>query len=226
MFDSTNLNGIEAGLKTVTKAQPMINSTSAVAAGVAPAEFGPEIDNPVRQSGGRGKLMGGVAGVRPADVVIIGAGIVGTNAAQVALGMGAHVILIDINLDRLRYLHDHVLDDIFAVQDDIAQSVVTELRGRLLGEAEDEVYLGILGACAAGDALTSFTRLQDLLDGTSLDCNGTSVPDECESMAGGDFDVDGDVDLAEEGALAQLGDWKSKSDLVRRDEPVHGCTGL
>ena len=50
--------------------------------------------------------MGGVAGVRPADVVIIGAGIVGTNAAQVALGMGAHVILIDINLDRLRYLHE------------------------------------------------------------------------------------------------------------------------
>jgi alanine dehydrogenase len=50
--------------------------------------------------------MGGVAGVRPADVVIVGAGIVGTNAAQVALGMGAHVILIDINLDRLRYLHE------------------------------------------------------------------------------------------------------------------------
>jgi alanine dehydrogenase len=59
-----------------------------------------------KMSGGRGKLMGGVPGVRPADVVIIGAGTVGTNAAQVALGMGAHVILIDINLDRLRYLHE------------------------------------------------------------------------------------------------------------------------
>jgi alanine dehydrogenase len=59
-----------------------------------------------KMNGGRGKLMGGVAGVRPADVVIVGAGIVGTNAAQVALGMGAHVILIDINLDRLRYLHE------------------------------------------------------------------------------------------------------------------------
>jgi alanine dehydrogenase len=47
-----------------------------------------------------------VAGVRPADVVIVGAGVVGTNAAQVALGMGAHVILIDIDLDRLRYLHE------------------------------------------------------------------------------------------------------------------------
>ena len=59
-----------------------------------------------KMNGGRGKILGGVPGVRPADVVIIGAGVVGTNAAQVALGMGAHVIMIDINLDRLRYLHE------------------------------------------------------------------------------------------------------------------------
>ena len=58
--------------------------------------------------GGRGKLLGGVAGVRPSDVVIIGAGTVGTNAAQIALGMGAHVTLIDRDLNRLRYL-DQVL---------------------------------------------------------------------------------------------------------------------
>jgi alanine dehydrogenase len=59
-----------------------------------------------KMNGGRGKLLGGVPGVRAADVVIIGAGVVGTNAAQVALGMGAHVVLIDINLDRLRYLSE------------------------------------------------------------------------------------------------------------------------
>lgn len=59
-----------------------------------------------KMNGGRGKLLGGVPGVRPADVVIIGAGVVGTNAAQVALGMGAHGILIDNNLDRLRYLSE------------------------------------------------------------------------------------------------------------------------
>ena len=59
-----------------------------------------------KMNGGRGKLMGGIPGVRPADVVILGGGVVGSNAAQVALGMGAHVILIDANLDRLRYLHD------------------------------------------------------------------------------------------------------------------------
>ncbi|MBC7263286.1 MAG: alanine dehydrogenase [Chloroflexi bacterium] len=55
-------------------------------------------------NGGRGKLLGGVPGVRPADVVIIGGGTVGTNAAQVALGMGAHVTIIDVNIERLRYL--------------------------------------------------------------------------------------------------------------------------
>jgi alanine dehydrogenase len=54
--------------------------------------------------GGRGKLLGGVPGVRPADVTIIGAGVVGTNAAQMALGLGAHVIILDIDTERLRYL--------------------------------------------------------------------------------------------------------------------------
>ncbi len=54
--------------------------------------------------GGRGKLMGGVPGVRPADVVIIGGGTVGAAAAKVALGMGADVTLIDKDLNRLRYL--------------------------------------------------------------------------------------------------------------------------
>ncbi len=55
---------------------------------------------------GRGKLMGGVPGVRPADVTIIGAGTVGTNAAQIALGMGAHVVLIDRDMPRLRHLSE------------------------------------------------------------------------------------------------------------------------
>jgi len=57
-----------------------------------------------KMNGGRGKLLGGVPGVPPADVVIVGGGIVGTNAAMVALGMGASVVILDINADRLRYL--------------------------------------------------------------------------------------------------------------------------
>jgi alanine dehydrogenase len=59
-----------------------------------------------RHAGGRGKLLGGIPGVRPANVIIIGGGVVGTNAAQMALGLGARVTLMDINLDRLRMLSE------------------------------------------------------------------------------------------------------------------------
>src|SRR5260370_6539142 len=55
---------------------------------------------------GRGILLGGVPGVLPAIVVILGGGIVGANAAKVAAGLGANVTILDINLDRLRYLDD------------------------------------------------------------------------------------------------------------------------
>jgi alanine dehydrogenase len=58
--------------------------------------------------GGRGILLGGVPGVRPGSIVIIGGGTVGTNAAQIAMGLGARVTIVDINLERLRYL-DHVM---------------------------------------------------------------------------------------------------------------------
>jgi alanine dehydrogenase len=59
-----------------------------------------------KKQGGRGMLMGGVPGTHPANVVILGGGTVGTNAAKIALGMGARVTLLDINIDRLRYLDD------------------------------------------------------------------------------------------------------------------------
>jgi alanine dehydrogenase len=62
-----------------------------------------------RTQGGRGVLLGGIPGVPPAEVVVIGGGVVGTNAAKIALGMGANVTVIDLNVDRLRYLDD-VLD--------------------------------------------------------------------------------------------------------------------
>ena len=59
-----------------------------------------------RDNGGSGVLLGGVPGVRAGNVVIIGGGTVGTNAARIALGMGATVTIIDINIERLRYLGD------------------------------------------------------------------------------------------------------------------------
>ena len=59
-----------------------------------------------RPNGGRGILLGGVPGVAPANVLILGGGVVGVNAAKIAVGMGAHVTIIDRNLNRLRHLDD------------------------------------------------------------------------------------------------------------------------
>src|SRR5512142_2550083 len=59
-----------------------------------------------KPNGGRGILLGGVAGVLPGDVVIIGGGVVGINAAKMAVGLGARVTILDTNLDRIRYLDD------------------------------------------------------------------------------------------------------------------------
>jgi alanine dehydrogenase len=57
-----------------------------------------------KENGGRGILMGGVSGVRPAKVLILGAGMAGSNAAWIAAGMEAEVVVVDKNLDRLRYI--------------------------------------------------------------------------------------------------------------------------
>jgi len=65
-----------------------------------------------KMSGGGGVLLGGVPGVPAARVVILGGGVVGTNAAKIAVGMGAHVTIIDNNLDRLRELDDIFLSKI------------------------------------------------------------------------------------------------------------------
>ena len=68
-----------------------------------------------KEHGGRGVLLGGVPGVAPASVCIIGGGIVGTNAAKIALGMGAKVTLLDNNLNRLRELDDIFNGRVFTV---------------------------------------------------------------------------------------------------------------
>ena len=65
--------------------------------------------------GGEGILLSGVPGVASATVIVIGAGIVGTNAAKMACGLGAKVYLLDINLDRLRYLSDVMPSNCFLI---------------------------------------------------------------------------------------------------------------
>jgi alanine dehydrogenase len=67
---------------------------------------------------GRGILLGGVPGVLPANVVILGGGVVGANAAKVAAGLGANVSILDVNLDRLRYLDDVMPKNVTTVYSD------------------------------------------------------------------------------------------------------------
>ena len=82
---------------------PLLTPMSEVAGRMAVQVGAQYLEKP---NGGRGILLGGVPGVAPANVVILGGGVVGLNAAKIAVGMGAHVTIIDRNLDRLRDLDD------------------------------------------------------------------------------------------------------------------------
>jgi alanine dehydrogenase len=82
---------------------PCLTPMSEIAGKMSIQEGAKYLEKPMM---GRGILLGGVPGVAPANVVILGAGVVGTNAAKVAAGLGASVALMDTNLDRLRYLAD------------------------------------------------------------------------------------------------------------------------
>jgi alanine dehydrogenase len=82
---------------------PCLTPMSEIAGKMSIQEGAKYLEKPMM---GRGILLGGVPGVAPALVVVLGAGVVGTQAAKVAAGLGAEVVLMDINLDRLRYLDD------------------------------------------------------------------------------------------------------------------------
>lgn len=82
---------------------PLLTPMSEVAGRMSIQEGAKYLERPFE---GRGILLGGVPGVAPAHVVVLGAGVVGSNAAKVAAGLGARVTVLDINLERLRYLDD------------------------------------------------------------------------------------------------------------------------
>jgi len=87
---------------------PLLTPMSEVAGRMAVQVGAQYLEKP---NGGRGILLGGVPGVAPANVVIIGGGVVGHNAAKMAVGLGAHVTIIELNLNRLREI-----DDIYSSQ--------------------------------------------------------------------------------------------------------------
>lgn len=81
-----------------------------------------------KTQGGRGVLLGGIPGVKPAHIVILGGGTVGTHAAKMALGMGADVTILDINIERLRYLEDVLhgrLTTLYSNESNISRAIAT-----------------------------------------------------------------------------------------------------
>lgn len=95
---------------------PLLTPMSEVAGRMAIQEGAKYLEKPME---GRGILLGGVPGVEPARVLILGGGIVGTQAAIVAAGMGADVTIMDVSLDRLRYLDDVMPANVTTVYSDM-----------------------------------------------------------------------------------------------------------
>jgi alanine dehydrogenase len=91
---------------------PLLTPMSEVAGRMAIQEGAKYLEAPL---GGSGILLGGVPGVKPAKVVIIGGGVVGTQAARMAAGLGADVTILDVNLDRMRYLDEVLPANCFTV---------------------------------------------------------------------------------------------------------------
>ncbi len=114
-----------------------------------------------KMNGGRGVLLGGVPGVPAARVVIIGGGVVGTNAAKMAVGMGAQVTIVDRNLDRLREL-----DDIFLSKISTLASSAYAIHGAI---SEADLIIGaVLIPGAAAPMLVTREMLKDVPNGAVI----------------------------------------------------------
>ena len=144
-----------------------------------------------KSSGGRGVLLGGVPGVAPAKVVVIGGGVVGTNAARVAQGMGARVVVLDRSLDRLRYL-----DDIFMGRIETVWSSAAALEEQVL---DADLIIGavlIPGAAApklVNRALVSKLQKGSVMVDVAIDQGGCFETSRATSYQDPTYEVDGVV---------------------------------
>jgi alanine dehydrogenase len=114
-----------------------------------------------KANGGRGVLMGGVPGVGPAKVVVIGGGVVGTHAARIAAGMGADVTVLDRSLPRMRYLDD-IYGGTFKTSFASAGNTIE------LARAADMIIGAVLVPGAAAPKLISRAQLSELKPGATL----------------------------------------------------------
>ena len=94
---------------------PLLTPMSEIAGKLSIQEGADYLENP---HGGRGVLLGGVPGVEPGRVMVLGGGVVGTWAARIAAGMGSNVIILDIDIDRLRYLDETMPSNVDTIYSD------------------------------------------------------------------------------------------------------------
>ena len=137
---------------------PLLTPMSEVAGRLSVQEGAKYLEKPF---GGRGVLLSGVPGTKKGKVVILGAGVVGSNACKIAVGMGADVTIMDINLDRLRYLND-----IFGAQVQTMYSSEANIQNEL-AEA-DLVIAAVLIPGAAAPKLVKKSYLKNMKPGSVI----------------------------------------------------------
>ncbi len=152
---------VNIAYETIEKADgtlPLLVPMSEVAGRMAAQEGAKYLEMP---QGGLGVLLGGVKGVAPAVVVIIGGGVVGINAAKMAAGLGAQVYILDTNLERLAYLDDVMPANVFPLMSNpvILKEYVTKA---------DLVIGAVLIPGAKAPRLISRDMLKDMKDGAVI----------------------------------------------------------
>jgi alanine dehydrogenase len=137
---------------------PLLTPMSEVAGKLSVQEGAKYLEKPF---GGRGVLLGGVAGTKKGKVVILGGGVVGINACKIAVGMGADVTIMDVNLDRLRYLEE-VFGDRITTMYSTDAAIEKELT------TADLVIGGVLIPGAAAPKLIKRSYLKNMLPGSVI----------------------------------------------------------
>lgn len=167
---------------------PLLVPMSEVAGRMAAQEGAKYLEMP---EGGRGVLLGGVKGVAPATVVVIGGGVVGINAAKMACGLGAQVYMLDTNLERLAYLDDVMPANCFPVMSNpaILREYVTKA---------DLVIGAVLIPGAKAPKLVTKDMLADMKDGAvivdvAIDQGGCFETSKATTHAEPTYVVDGVV---------------------------------
>lgn len=152
---------IAIAYETVQRADgslPLLIPMSEVAGRMAAHEGSKYLE---RAMGGRGILLGGVPGTAPAEVLVLGGGIVGTNAAKIAAGLGARVIIMDTNLYRLRYLDDVMPKNVITMMSNTYNI-------REVSRTADLVIGGVLIPGAVAPKLIRRDMLKDMKEGAVL----------------------------------------------------------